>query len=112
VVHAVDYTGSPKVLRFFGSVMRLGGSILISSEQGRDPMPFTAAELIRLELNLLGIRGARMNDMLTVLKLLGEGRIQTRIAARFPLTRIGEAHELLTNARDLVGRIVVLPQAL
>jgi NADPH:quinone reductase-like Zn-dependent oxidoreductase len=50
-----------------------------------------------------------MNDMLTVLKLLGEGRIATRIAARFPLAKIGEAHELLANAPDLVGRIVVLP---
>jgi putative oxidoreductase len=67
--------------------------------------------MIRLELNLLGIRGARMNDMLTVLKLLGDGRIQTRIAARFLLARVGEAHELLVNSPDLVGRIVVLPWA-
>jgi hypothetical protein len=37
----------------------------------RDPLPFTATDMIRLELNLLGIRGARMNDMLVVLKLLG-----------------------------------------
>ena len=58
-------------------------------------MPFTAADMIRLELNLLGIRGARMNDMLTVLKLLGDGRIRTRVAARFPLARVGEAHALL-----------------
>jgi threonine dehydrogenase-like Zn-dependent dehydrogenase len=111
VDHAVDYTGSPEVLRFLGSAMRLGGSIVISSEQGREPVPFTAADLIRLELNLLGIRGARMNDMLTVLKLLGTGRIQTRVAARFPLARVGEAHELLVNSPDLVGRIVVLPWA-
>ena len=111
VDHAVDYTGSPEMLRFLGSVMRLGGSIVVSSEQGREPMPFTAADMIRLELNLLGIRGARMNDMLTVLKLLGEQRIQTRIAARFPLARVGEAHELLVNSSDLVGRIVVLPWA-
>jgi NADPH:quinone reductase-like Zn-dependent oxidoreductase len=111
VDHAVDYTGSPETLRFLGSVMRLGGSIVVSSEQGREPMPFTAADMIRLELNLLGIRGARMNDMLTVLKLLGEHRIQTRIAARFPLARVGEAHELVVNSSDLVGRIVVLPWA-
>ena len=65
--------------------MRLGGTLVVTSEQGREALPFTAADLIRLELNLLGIRGARMNDMLTVLKLLGEGRIRTRIAARFPL---------------------------
>lgn len=74
-------------------------------------MPFTAADMIRLELNLLGIRGARMHDMLTVLKLLGEQRIQTRIAARFPLSLVGEAHTLLETSPDLVGRIVVLPWA-
>lgn len=109
VDHAVDYTGNPDLLRFLGSVMRLGGRLVISSEQGREPMPFTAADMIRLELNLLGIRGARINDMLMVLKLLGEQRIQTRIAARFPLARVGEAHSLLETSHDLVGRIVVLP---
>jgi NADPH:quinone reductase-like Zn-dependent oxidoreductase len=83
VDHAVDYTGNPDMLRLLGSVMRLGGSLVVSSEQGREPMPFTASDMIRLELNLLGIRGARMNDMLAVLKLLGERRISTRIAARF-----------------------------
>jgi NADPH:quinone reductase-like Zn-dependent oxidoreductase len=111
VAHAVDYTGNSDVLRLLGSVIRLGGSIVVSSEQGREPVPFTAGELIRLELNLLGIRGARMNDMLTVLRLLGAGRIRTRIAARFPLAQVGEAHALLENSPDLVGRIVVLPWA-
>jgi NADPH:quinone reductase-like Zn-dependent oxidoreductase len=109
VDHAVDYTGSPDILRLLGSVMRLGGSLVVSSEQGREPLPFTASDLIRLELNLLGIRGARMNDMLAVLKLLGEHRISTRIAARFPLARVGEAHEFLTSSGDIVGRIAVLP---
>jgi putative oxidoreductase len=109
VDHAVDYTGSPALLRFLTGIMRLGGTLVITSEQGREPLPFTAADLIRLELNLLGIRGARMNDMLTVLTLLGEGRVKTRIAARFPLTKVGEAHTLLETSPDLVGRIVVLP---
>ncbi|MFZ0421998.1 MAG: zinc-binding alcohol dehydrogenase family protein [Xanthobacteraceae bacterium] len=111
VDHAVDYTGSPELLRFLGSVMRLGGSLVISSEQGRESIPFTASDLIRLELNLLGIRGARMNDMRTALKLLGDGRIKTRIVAKFPLAQVGEAHELLVNSPDLVGRIAVLPWA-
>jgi NADPH:quinone reductase-like Zn-dependent oxidoreductase len=72
-------------------------------------MPFLASDMIRLELNLLGVRGARMNDMLAVLKLLGAGRIKTRIAARFPLAKVGEAHALLEDSTDIVGRIVVLP---
>jgi NADPH:quinone reductase-like Zn-dependent oxidoreductase len=46
-----------------------------------------------------------------VLKLTAEHRIHTRIAARFPLAEVGEAHELLVNSPDLVGRIVVLPWA-
>jgi putative oxidoreductase len=111
VDHAVDYTGNPELLRFIGNVMRLGGSVVISSEQGHDPVPFRSGDLIRLELNLLGLRGARMNDMLTVLRLLGEGRIRTRIAARFPLAKVGEAHTLIETSSDLVGRIVVLPWA-
>jgi NADPH:quinone reductase-like Zn-dependent oxidoreductase len=111
VDHAVDYTGNRDVLRLLASVMRLGGSLVVSSEQGREPLPFLASDLIRLELNLLGIRGARMNDMLTVLKLLDAGRIKTRIAARFPLAKVGEAHELLVNSPDLVGRIALLPWA-
>jgi len=111
VDHAVDYTGNPDLLRWLVGVMRLGGTLIVASEQGRDPLPFTAADMIRLELNLLGIRGARTNDMLTVLKLLGERRIRTRIAARFPLHRIAEAHTLLETSLDLVGRIVVLPWA-
>ena len=64
----MDYTGNPGLLRFLAGVMRLGGSLVITSEQGREPLPFTAAGLIRLELNLLGIRGARMNDMLALAK--------------------------------------------
>ena len=111
VDHAVDYTGNPGLLRWLTGVMRLGGSVIISSEQGAEPVPFRAADLIRLELNLLGIRGARTNDMLTVLKLLGEGRIKTRVAARFPLAKVGEAHTLLETSPDLVGRILVLPWA-
>ena len=109
VDHAVDYTGSPPLLRFVGSVMRLGGTLVVTSEQGREGLPFTAADLIRLELNLLGLRGALMNDMLAVLKLLGEGRIGTHIAGRFPLAKAGEAHEMLETSPDLVGRIVLLP---
>src|SRR5262249_26591088 len=75
VDHAVDYTGNPELLRWLVDVMRLGGTLLVTSEQGRDYLPVTAGDMIRLELNLLGIRGARMNDMLAILKLLGEGRI-------------------------------------
>ncbi len=109
VDHAVDFTGSPESLRFARDILRLGGRIVLTSEQGDASLPFDAADFMRLELNLLGVRGSRMIDMITVLKLLGENRISTRIAARFPLARVGEAHELLEHSTDLVGRIAILP---
>ena len=109
VDHVVEYTGSRELLLFGKDVLRLGGRFVITTEQGDGPVPFTAADFLRLELNLLGIRGGRRIDMLTVVKLLGEGRIRTRIAARFPLTQVGKAHEMLETSTDLVGRIVLLP---
>jgi NADPH:quinone reductase-like Zn-dependent oxidoreductase len=33
VDHAVDYTGSPELLRFLGSVMRFGGSIVVRASR-------------------------------------------------------------------------------
>ena len=62
VDHVVDYTGNPDLLRFHQR-HAVGRQLVVTSEQGREPLPFTASDLIRLELNLLGIRGARMNDM-------------------------------------------------
>ena len=40
VDHAVDYTGNPELLRLLVGVMRLGGTLVVTSEQGRDPLPF------------------------------------------------------------------------
>ena len=109
VDHVVDYTGSRELLLLACDILRLGGRIVVTTEQGDGPVPFTAADFMRLELTLLGIRGARTIDMVTVLKLLGEGRIATRIAARFPLAQAGEAHRMMETSGDLVGRIVLQP---
>ena len=36
VDHAVDYTGNPDLLHFIKDVMRLGGTIVVTSEQGHE----------------------------------------------------------------------------
>jgi hypothetical protein len=46
-----------------------------------------------------------------VLKLLAEHRIDMRFAARLPLVNVGEAHDLLVNWLDLVGRVLALAWA-
>jgi hypothetical protein len=68
----VDYEAGRSFLRLLGGVMRLKGATVISSKQGNEPSPLAAADMIRLVLKALAIRGARRNDALTVLTLLGQ----------------------------------------
>ena len=112
VDHAVEYTGDEGLFTVAKNVIRLGGRfVVVSGAPGNKPLPLSAFDLVSKELNVLGIRGARTIDMLTVLKLLGEHRINTRIAARFPLTKIAEAHAFTETSPALIGRVLVLPWA-
>jgi NADPH:quinone reductase-like Zn-dependent oxidoreductase len=110
VDHVIDYVGDHSLLRLALGLVRAGGTICVSTgEQDPAPLPVTGADFIRLELNLVGVRGARRNDALVALDLLERGLISTPIAARFPLAEAKAAHEYLDSAPDLVGRVVVKP---
>lgn len=110
VDHVVDYSGSRQLMELSLRVLRLGGRICpAAADQDPAPLPVTAADLTRLEMSLVGIRGARHRDALAVLDLLKNNRIQPRVAARFPLWKAADAHQLLENSSDLVGRIVLIP---
>jgi putative oxidoreductase len=110
VDHVVDYSGSRELMRLSLRTLRLGGRICpAAGDQDPQPIPVTVADLTRLEMTLVGIRGARHRDALTVLDLLSRKRIHPRVAARFPLSQAAAAHALLENSTDLVGRIVLIP---
>ena len=49
------------------------------------------------------------NDQRVVVELLEKGRIAMPIHAVLPLSQVGEAHRMLEEHRDLVGRIVLHP---
>jgi D-arabinose 1-dehydrogenase-like Zn-dependent alcohol dehydrogenase len=70
-----------------------------------------AGDFVGKELTVLGLTGSRPNDGRVALKLLGEGRIHTRIAARFPIREVAKAHELLESGQEVVGRVVLDPWA-
>lgn len=113
VDHAVDYSTSRDLLRFALDVIRLGGRLCPAAGEQNPPgpMPFTVFDLTRLEVDIVGVRGARHDDAVRVLALLGDGRLQSPIAARFPLSKAAEAHELMEQGTDVVGRILLKPGA-
>ncbi|MET9491100.1 medium chain dehydrogenase/reductase family protein [Nocardia sp. NPDC006630] len=111
VDHAVDYSGSALVLRLAIDSLRLGGRICpaAGAQRGTEPMPLTMHDFTRLEMSMIGVRGARHQDTVTVLDLLARGLIGIRVAARFPLSEAAAAHALLENATELVGRVALYP---
>jgi hypothetical protein len=69
------------VLRLAVDAFRLGGSFCPASGNQVPPGPFpiTVNDFTRLEITVVGTRGARHRDALAVLDLLGRGRIGARV---------------------------------
>lgn len=111
VEHIIDFAGDPDVLRQLSTGLRLGGTVCIGAGEERGGgLPFRAADIIRNELNLLGIRGARRIDMVTSLDLLVQGRIHIPIARRFPLSQTALAHTTMEEGLPDVGRVLLIPE--
>lgn len=108
--HVVDYVGDHALIRSLLGALRPGASICFSTgEQDPRPFPLTGADFVRLEVNALGVRGARRHDALVVLDLLERGKISTAVLASFPLSEAGEAHRLLESGSERLGRIILKP---
>ena len=105
---AVEYTGVPALMRLCIEAMRLGGTFCpVGGEMSE--VPLRVVDLISRELNVHGVRASTRNDQQIVVELLEKGRITMPIYAVLPLSQVAEAHRLLENSKDLVGRIVLHP---
>jgi NADPH:quinone reductase-like Zn-dependent oxidoreductase len=108
---AVDYSGAPDMLRLGVDVLRPGGTLVpVAGEGVASPMPITAADCVRLELNIRGARASTLHDQRTVLRLLAQGAIRPAIHAVMPLSETRAAQALLESG-DVEGRIVLDPWA-
>ena len=105
---AVEYTGVPALMRLCIEAMRFGGTFCpVGGEMSE--VPLRVVDLISRELNVHGVRASTRNDQQIVVELLEKGRITMPIYAVLPLSQVAEAHRLLENSKDLVGRIVLHP---
>jgi NADPH:quinone reductase-like Zn-dependent oxidoreductase len=110
--HAIDYSGDPGMLPTLVGALALGGKLaLTSGEQHPDTLPIMIRDFMRLELSVLGVRGARASDTRVIRGLLATGRINMPIAARFALSQAAAAHEWFERERDQIGRVILDPWA-
>lgn len=108
---AVDYSGDPAMVRLCVDVLRPGGTLVaVAGEGSSDPLPITAADCVRLELNIRGARASTLNDQRAVLELLAQDRIDPAIHAVMPLSEVRVAQQLLETGQ-VTGRIVLDPWA-
>jgi putative oxidoreductase len=105
---AVEYTGSTDLLRLCIDALRAGGTLCPVGGELKE-MPLRVVDMISKELNVHGIRGATRNDQRVVAELLQNGRLRMPVYAVLPLARAAEAHAMLEDGKDLVGRIVLDP---
>ena len=105
---AVDYAGAPALIRLCIDALRLGGTFCpVGGELSA--IPLRVVDMVSKELNVVGIRGAKLNDQRVVAELLEKGRITMPIHAVLPLAQAARAHAMLETSEDLVGRIVLRP---
>jgi len=105
---AVDYAGTSELLRLCIDALRPGGMFCPAGGEMLQ-MPLHVIDMVSKELNVHGIRGATRNDQRIVAELLEKGRLRMPVHAALPLSRAKDAHVMLEDGRDLVGRIVLHP---
>jgi putative oxidoreductase len=105
---AVEYTGATELMRLCIDCMRLGGTFCPVGGEMKE-IPLRVVDMVSKELNVHGVRASTRNDQRIVVELLEKGLVRIPIHAVMPLARVGEAHRMLENADNLVGRIVLHP---
>ena len=111
VEHFIEFTGNAALQQLGFEVLRLGGNICpVGGDQSQNGLPWSILDLVSKEMNLLGIRGSRLNDQRIYLDMLSAGKISPVIAQVLPLSDIQQAHTLVeTNA--IVGKVMLDPWA-
>jgi putative oxidoreductase len=105
---AVEYSGATDLMRLCIDCMRLGGTFCPVGGEMKE-IPLRVVDMVSKELNVHGVRASTRNDQRIVVEMLEKGQITMPIHAVMPLAMVSEAHRMLENADDLVGRIVLRP---
>lgn len=111
VEHFIEFTGNEALQQLGFDVLRLGGNICpVGGDQSKSNLPWGILDLVSKEMNLLGIRGSRLNDQRVYLDMLAAGKIAPVIAKTLPLSEIQQAHQLVQE-HLVVGKVMLDPWA-
>ena len=89
--------------------LRPGGRLVTCGAHGGEVASIDVIPFFRSELTIIGSNSASSDEIATVFRLVGQGKLVSTIGAVFPLGRAADALGLLVE-RGHYGRIVIRPQ--
>jgi NADPH:quinone reductase-like Zn-dependent oxidoreductase len=87
--------------------LRPGGRLVTCGAHAGETPPIDIIEVFRNEWEVLGSRVGTAAEMVTVMDLLGQGRLHAEVHAALPLAEAAEAHRILER-REQTGKVILL----
>jgi len=88
--------------------LRPGGRLVTCGGHAGETPPIDIIELFRNEWEVLGSRIGTAEEMVLVMDMLAEGRLEAAVHAAIPLEEAPEAHRILEQ-REQTGKVVLVP---
>lgn len=95
----------------FGQALRcvaIDGRIAICGAHAGETVPLDLIEVFRRQVQIIGSRVYTRQELLTVLALVGAGRLRPVVHAVLPLAAAAEAHRILER-REQFGKVILRP---
>jgi NADPH:quinone reductase-like Zn-dependent oxidoreductase len=85
-----------------------GGRLVTCGATTGPTASFDIRFLFSRQLSVIGSMMGRTSELLTIVRLVGEGKLKPVIDRIFPLAEVAKAHEVLEN-RNFFGKLVLVP---
>ena len=106
---AIDIVGTTKTMGAGINSLRHGGRLVIVGYTP-DHYPVEVKYLAQNELEIIGTRAGRKQDLIEVSRLMASGKIRSIVTQTFPIEEANEALAVLRSG-EILGRIVLLTPA-
>ncbi len=105
----IDIVGQTETMGAGINSLRHGGRLVIVGYTP-DHYPVEGKYLAQNELEIIGTRAGRKQDLIEVSRLMAEGKIRSIVTQTFPMEEANEALNVLRSG-EILGRIVLLTPA-
>jgi acryloyl-coenzyme A reductase len=85
-----------------------GGRIIFQGQVTADTLNFSPALIVLRSVAMKGAKSASYQDLVDVVELARQGKIQSPVSVKLPLREAGRAHQLVMD-RKVAGRVALVP---